>query len=326
MIGRQPPPEEQFDVLVVGGGPAGLSASLYLARYDRRVLLLDSGDGRSSWHQINHNYLGFPGGVAARELRALGRRQVAEYAQVTVDETWVEAMSREGAVFTAHTASGPRHGRAVILCTGVVDHFPEFPGWEEYVGRSMFWCITCDGYGCKEARVVVVGETDEAAELALQLQRFTRQLTLLTGGEGCAIGATCLKRLARAGIPLIQDAIAEVRGAEGRFAALRTAGGRWIELDQLFSHRPATPQTKLAADLGVGLSPRGYVTVDTEQKTTIAGVFAAGDATRLHAHQIATAVHEGGQAASAANYYLYPPELTAEDEEEDEPADVERRE
>lgn len=112
-----------------------------------------------------------------------------------------------------------------------------------------------------------------------------------------------------------------MRGAEGQFEALRTAGGRWIALDQLFSHRPATPQTQLAADLGVELSPKGYINVDTEQKTNIAGVFAAGDVTRLHAHQIATAVHEGGQAASAANYYLYPPELTAEDED----ADTERR-
>lgn len=201
--GRSRQPEEQFDVLVVGGGPAGLSASLYLARYDRRVLLLDSGEGRSSWHQVNHNYLGFPGGIPARELRALGRRQLAEYAQITISETWVERMAREDATFTADTAAGPRHGRAVILCTGVVDHFPAFPGWEEYVGRSMFWCITCDGYGCKEARVVVVGESDEAAELALQLQRFTRQLTLLTGSERCAISPTCFKRLARAGIPVI---------------------------------------------------------------------------------------------------------------------------
>jgi thioredoxin reductase (NADPH) len=313
-----------FDVIVVGGGPAGLSASLYLARYDRRVLLLDGGEGRSSWHQINHNYLGFPGGIAARELRRLGREQVAAYEQVTVREAWVEAMSRDGAIFTAHTAAGPANGRAVILCPGVVDHFPEFPGWEEYVGRSMFWCITCDGYGCKEARVVVVGETDEAAELALQLQRFTHQLTLLTGSERCAITPTCLKRLARAGIPLIQDSIAEVRGRDGQFEALRTAGGRWIELDQLFSHRPATPQTGLAADLGVELSGRGYILVDTEQKTNIAGVFAAGDATRLHAHQISTAVHEGGQAASAANYYLYPPEMTSEEDCED--ADMERRE
>lgn len=320
-MGQHGQPEDRFDVLVVGGGPAGLSASLYLARYDRRVLLLDAGEGRSSWHQINHNYLGFPGGISSRELRNLGRRQLGAYPQVTISQTWVEALSRDGATFTAHTAAGPSDGRAVILCTGVVDHFPEFPGWEEYVGRSMFWCITCDGYSCKEARVVVVGESDEAAELALQLQRFTHQLTLLTGSEGCEISSICLKRLARAGIPLIQDSIAEVRGADGQFEALRTAGGRWIELDQLFSHRPATPQTQLAADLGVELTPRGYVKVDTEQKTNIAGVFAAGDATRLHAHQIAAAVHEGGQAASAANYYLYPPELTSEDED----ADMERR-
>jgi thioredoxin reductase (NADPH) len=121
-----------------------------------------------------------------------------------------------------------------------------------------------------------------------------------------------LRRLARAGIPLIQDTIVADRGSEGRFAATGTAAGRWIELDQLFSHKPTTPQTKLAADLGVGLTARGYIKVNSDQLTDVPGVFAAGDATRLHAHQISTAVHEGGQAASAANYYLYPAELTSE--------------
>jgi len=299
-------------VLVIGGGPAGLSAALYLARYDRSVLLFDANDGRSSWHQVNHNYLGFPGGVAARELRALGRRQLAEYPHVRVVEERVAAMTRGEGGFTARGAGGRWQGRAVILCMGVADHFPSFPGWEEYVGRSLFWCITCDGYGCKGARVVVTGESDEAAELALQLQRFTPQLTLLTDSANCAICPTFRERLREAEIPLIVDTIAEVRGAEGQFQALRTGGDRWLELDQLFSHRPATPQTKLAADLGVTLSHGGYIKADTEQKTNVPGVFAAGDSTRLHAHQIATAVHEGGQAASAANYFLYPPELTAE--------------
>ncbi len=248
-------PSTTADVLVIGGGPAGLSAAIYLARYDRSVLLFDANDGRSSWHQINHNYLGFPGGVAARELRALGRRQLAEYPHVRVIEERVAAMARGESGFTARGAEGRWQGRAVVLCMGVADHFPSFPGWEEYVGRSLFWCITCDGYGCKGTRVVVTGEADEAAELALQLQRFTPQLTLLTDSATCAIGPTFRERLRRTEIPLIVDTIAEVRGASGQFQALRTGSGRWLELDQLFSHRPATPQTKLAADLGIVMPP-----------------------------------------------------------------------
>lgn len=101
-------------------------------------------------------------------------------------------------------------------------------------------------------------------------------------------------------------------GEGGYFRAIRTAGGRTIALDQLFAVQGQTPQTEIIDGLGVELSRHGYITVDTEQKTSVPGVYAAGDVTRLHSHQISTAVHEGGQAACAANYYLYPPEMKDE--------------
>ncbi len=299
----------EYEVLVVGGGPAGLSAALYLARYDRRVALFDTGQGRSTWHQINHNYLGFPGGVPARRLRELGHEQLADYPQVTTLAHKVEEVGREDAGFVARGQAGAWRGRAVILCTGVIDHYPHFDGWEEYVGRSMFWCITCDGYTCKGERVVVAGNINDTAAEALQLQRFTRRLTVLTNSQECHIAEKFERRLAAAGIPLIRDKIDAVTGRDGQFEVLHTRDGRRIALDQLFCVHGATPQTALAADLGVALTDAGYIVVDSEQKTNQPGVYAAGDATRLHSHQIATAVHEGGQAASAANYYLYPPEM-----------------
>jgi thioredoxin reductase (NADPH) len=301
--------ENLYEVLVVGGGPAGLSAALYLARYDRAVALFDAGQGRSTWHQVNHNYLGFPSGVPARTLRELGRAQLAEYQQVAILDHKVEAMRREGELFVAQSQAGEWRARAVILCTGVIDHYPHFDGWDEYVGRSMFWCITCDGYGCKGARVVVAGNTDASAAEALQLRRFTDKLTVLTDSLECWISETFQDRLRRAGIPLVHDKIAEAIGQGGQFEAICTKGGQRIELDQLFSQQGATPQTKLAEDLGVRLSANGYIEADTEQKTSVPGVYAAGDVTRLFSHQVAAAVHEGGQAASAANYFLYPPDM-----------------
>lgn len=300
---------DEYEVLVVGGGPAGLSAALYLARYDRRTALFDAGQGRSTWHQVNHNYLGFPGGIAARELRARGRRQLAEYGHVTVLERRVEELAREGEWFVARGQSGAWRGRAVILCTGVVDHYPHFEGWEEYVGRSMFWCITCDGYACKGERVVVLGTTDAAAAEALQLRRFTDRLTLLTDSHESRIGDRFLARLQRAGIPLIVDKIAAVEGAGGMLDEIITKRGRRIKANQIFCQHGATPQTELARQLGVRLAANGYIETDDEQHTSVPGVFAAGDVTRLFAHQVSTAVHEGGQAANAANYFLYPPDL-----------------
>jgi thioredoxin reductase (NADPH) len=302
------------EALVIGGGPAGLSAALYLARYDRSVLLFDAGQGRSTWHQVNHNYLGFPGGVPARRLRELGREQLGEYPHVQCIDHKVETLDRtpDGDGFIARGQAGEWQGRAVVIATGVIDHYPHFDGWDEYVGRSMFWCITCDGYACKGERVVVIGHTNDAAAEAMQLRRFTDQLTILTNSQECDIDAEFEARLGQAGIPLLHDKIDYVVGQGGYFQQLHTREGRCIELDQLFAVQGQTPQSDLARQVGVELSPRGYITVDTEQRTNVLGVFAAGDVTRLHSHQISTAVHEGGQAASSANYCLYPPEMKDE--------------
>jgi thioredoxin reductase (NADPH) len=303
---------EEFEVMVIGGGPAGMSAALYLARYDRQVALFDTGHGRSSWHQINHNYLGFPGGIAARELRERGRQQLAEYQQVTLREHKIESLQRQNGRFYARGQAGEWSSQAVILCTGVVDHYPHFNGWEDYVGRSMFWCITCDGFGCKDARVVVVGNTSDAACEALQLRRFTPYITVVTDSAECEIAELFQERLRGANIPLIHDKIAAAEGTDGNFRAIYLESGHRIETDQLFTQHGSTPNTKLAKDVGVLVSATGFIHVDTEQKTNVAGFYAAGDVTRLHSHQVSTAVHEGGQAASAANYFLYPPELRDE--------------
>ncbi|MBC8162802.1 MAG: NAD(P)/FAD-dependent oxidoreductase [Roseiflexaceae bacterium] len=298
-----------FEVIVVGGGPAGLSAALYLARYDRTTALFDTGRGRSTWHQVNHNYLGFPGGIPARELRERGRAQLAEYDQVTVLEHSIDTLRREGEWFVAEGQAGAWRARSVIVATGVVDHYPHFEGWQEYIGRSVFWCITCDGYGCRDCQVVVAGASDDAASVALQLQRFANQITLLTDSFEPTISAAFLRRLERHDIRVIVDKIATVIGEDGYLSAILTKGGERIEVDKLFSFQGSTPQSDLARQLDVLCNAQGYIIVDSEQKTSLPGIYAAGDVTRLHSHQISTAVHEGGQAASAANYFLYPPDL-----------------
>lgn len=298
-----------YEVMVVGGGPAGLSAALYLARYDRATALLDAGRGRSTWHQVNHNYLGFPGGIPVRELRERGQQQVAEYEQVTLLEHTIDTLRREDGWFVAEGQAGTWRAQAVILATGVVDHYPHFDGWQEYVGRSMFWCITCDGYSCRDCDVVVAGAGDEAASIALQLQRFATSITLLTDSMEPTISPQFLRRLERAGIAVIVDKIASVVGEDGYIEAILTKRGERLAATKLFSFQGSTPQNELARQLDVLCNADGYIMVDTEQKTNVPGFYAAGDVTRLHSHQITTAVHEGGQAASAANYFLYPLEF-----------------
>ncbi|GIJ48628.1 pyridine nucleotide-disulfide oxidoreductase [Virgisporangium aliadipatigenens] len=299
------------DALVVGGGPAGMSAALYLARYNRSVVLFDTARGRSSHHQTNHNYLGFPEGVPIQRLRELGRAQLSHYPHVRLLQVPVERLTGDAERgFAAVTPQGTYRGRTVVLATGVVDHYPRFEGWEPCVGISLFWCITCDGWENRGRTVLVVGHTDAAAGEALQLQSLTGRITLLTNHEKPEIGTTSRRRLAGAGIPVVEDLIASVSCADGGLIQIvHTTGGVDLPCESVFSIQGATPQSDLAAQLGVELEPTGWIAVDTEQKTSLPGVFAAGDVTALHSHQVTTAVHEGAQAASAANHFLYPEEL-----------------
>ncbi|WP_330308324.1 MULTISPECIES: NAD(P)/FAD-dependent oxidoreductase [unclassified Streptomyces] len=306
------PSARDADTLVVGGGPAGLSAALCLARYNRRVLVFDTGHGRSTHHQVNRNYLGFPGGIPTVELRELGRAQLAGYPQARVVHHAVlhaEGDAERG--FTVHAQTGSWTGRTLIIATGVLDHFPHFHGWESYVGRSMFWCIACDGYENRGKRILVVGHTDATAAEALQMHSLSDDIQLLTNSRTDEIGSRCRERLEAAGIPVLHDRIRSVEGEDGMLHTVVTRGGQHLKADSLFSIQGATPEIALARALSLRLAPSGHIAVDTEQKTSAAGVYAAGDVSSLHSHQVSAAVHEGSQAASAANYFLYPAELKA---------------
>jgi len=303
---------QETEILIIGGGPAGLSAAIYSARYNRDCVVFDQGHGRSTHHQVNHNYLGFPGGIAAVELRDRAKAQLDEYPQAHFHHHKVSALVAEGDGFVARSQAGDWFGRAVIICTGVLDHFPHFHHWESYVGRSMFWCLTCDGYASKGKNLVVAGHTNSAAGEALQLSRFTDRITLITNSHTNEIDEKYQLRLANAGIPIVHDRIESADGEDGMLHVLHTQGGISVDVQALFCIQGATPETALAEMLGVTIAESGFLNVDEEQKTNVPGVYAAGDVTRIHSHQITTAVHEGAQAASAANYYLYPPELKAD--------------
>jgi thioredoxin reductase (NADPH) len=298
-----------FDAAIVGGGPAGLAAAINLARALRSVLLFDRPQpGRSDYPQVNHNYLGFPEGVPARELRERGTAQAQHYGAQFCDSE-VVAIRRVSSGFALEGSGGERcRVRGVILATGVRDHWTRFPGFETFVGRSLHWCIVCDGYESRGTRVVVAGNDDEAATMALQLRRFTEDVTLVTNDGALGLTPQAFDRLARRDLPVVIGRIADGRardGTPGMLASLRLEDGRELPVEHLFSHQGAAPQTSLARSLGVELSSSGYITVDTEQRTSEPFVYAAGDCTRLLAHQIVTAAHEGATAAQTLNYDLF---------------------
>jgi thioredoxin reductase (NADPH) len=298
-----------FDAAIVGGGPAGLAAAVNLARALRSVLVFDRPQpGRSDYPQVNHNYLGFPEGVPAQDLCERGTAQATRYgAHVCGSE--VETIRREPSGFLVEGSGGERcRVRGVILATGVRDHWTRFPGFESFVGRSLHWCIVCDGYEMRGKRVVVAGNNDETATMALQMQRFTPDVTLVTNDGALGLTPEAADRLARRELPVVIGRIASGRSRDsepGMLASLQLEDGRELPVEHLFSHQGATPQTALARSLGVELSGGGYIQADTEQRTNEPFVYAAGDCTRLLAHQIVTAAHEGATAAQTLNYDLF---------------------
>jgi thioredoxin reductase (NADPH) len=334
------------DCVVIGGGPAGLSAAVNMGRMRRSVLIVDDRDGRSLWGQTNHNYLGFPEGIAAADIRLAGRRQAARYgarfvyghvrAATVVDEpdrhfrlelepcpepAEGEAAGRPGNrvrdVEIGHALGevdvadlAEVVARTVIIASGVRDCFPQFDGWAECVGRSLFWCINCDGYEMQDHRVAVVGPDEDAAETALQLLEFTRDVTLIAGtADGFEISPSRIAEIQAEGVLTYPVAVERYENAAGRISGLVLADGRAtnLDVDMVFQYHRPTARAEVGVLLGVELDPIGQILVDRNQQTNVEGVYAAGDVTHPHNHQISAAVHEGNEASCSANYYLYRP-------------------
>lgn len=301
-----------WDCVVVGGGPAGITAALYLARYNRSVVVADHGSGRSTSHEINENYFGFPEPIAQKELRHRGRAQAERYGATFVD-TKIDDISRDGETFVA-TGEGAERlaGRTLIVATGVRDNLPEFENKDvqDYFGKSLFWCITCDGYKTRGARVAVVGRDDEAATTALQFLDFTDRVTVISNCAevACEISERKRAHLRDAGVPLLLGEVTHLYGERGMMREVLLDNGDCVALDFMFNLQGARPNSLLARTLGVTIDGAGYIKTDTEQRTNVERVFAAGDVTKAFAHQIVTAAHEGATAAITANFELYRPE------------------
>ena len=295
-----------YDCLIIGGGPAGLSAAIYMGRFLRPTLVLDHGEGRSSFEQTNDNYLGFPDGIKVKELRALGIRH-AERFGVKFERAMVERMERaaDGSTFLAHAGERQFQGRTVILCTGVHDVWPDIPNVLEYVGKTLFWCIACDGFRAAGKPVVVFGHDDDAATTALQFLAFSPKVTIVSSPGRSEYSREKQRDLDSHGVAVLEGAAAGVAGTPNSFHGVRLADGRVVPGEIMFSQLGCVPHNRIALDLNVDCTPAGYVRVDDEGYTSIPGVFAAGDLSRPHSHLVIAAAHEGAEAAQSANYYLY---------------------
>jgi thioredoxin reductase (NADPH) len=299
----------------VGGGPAGLSAAVYMGRFRRKTLLIDSGDGRWSYGQRNENYLGFPRGVSARRLRDLGVAQ-AERFGVEPHSGQVQRVEQlpehEGPGFRIITDRGTVIGRTVIWAAGVRDRWPTFNGARRLVGQVLFWCIVCDGWRTQGKRLLLLGNTDAAAEDALQFLTYTEDVTLLIAPGQEELSTEAHRKLLAEGVKLLYGEVRGVRltarhpGSDRFVECVTLTDGSELRADLIFSLYGADPNTELLADLPVRLTEKKVIDVNAKYQTSLERFYAAGDVTNHHSDQISAAVHGGAQAAQAANFVLYP--------------------
>ena len=295
-----------FDVVVVGGGPAGLSAALMLGRCRRRVLVCDIGQPRNHRSQALHGYL-TRDGIAPAAFVDLGRRELDQYGIEwrCIGVTTV-ACGSDGRFTVSFSDGRQEHARFVLLATGVIDDLPLLPGIDDCYGRSVFHCPYCDGWEWRDRRLAALGRGRDAAKLALGLLAWSRDIVACTNGT--ALPASERRRLDRHGVVVRTEPVASVDHDAGALTAVVFKSGESVARDALFFSTSQHPQSDIAVRLGCALTQHGTVKTGTLSDTNVPGVFVAGDASR-DAQFVVVAAAEGVKAAVAINKALLRGEL-----------------
>lgn len=293
-----------LDCLIIGGGPAGLTAAVYLARYRRRVAVADAGASRAAWIPLSHNLPGFPDGIRGSEFLARLTAQIGCYG-VPIRHGTVERLTRQdggGFVAVTDAATGPSEtlrARTILLATGVIDLEPELPNLFQAVQRGLIrHCPICDGFEVIDHRIAVIGHGADALGEALFLRTYSADITLLTLGHPMGLGEEQCRIMTAAGIKVVEDPVTEVRVENERIARLVVRGGVSHAFDTLYSALGTVSRSGPARQLGAALEPDGRLIVDDHQQTSVPGLYAAGDVVR-GLNQISVALGHAAIAATA---------------------------
>lgn len=298
----QPAEVPGYDVVVVGAGPAGLSAALMLGRCRRAVLVCDSGEYRNACSEQIHAFLSRDGAVPA-QLRADGRAEIARYPSVRIENVAVQTVTRTALGFGVELTDGRTlHCRKLLLATGVVDELPPLSRVEQFYGRTVLHCPYCDGWEHRDQPMAVYGRGHPGLGLALELTVWSHDLIVCTDGPS-GLDEQALDRLHRNGIAVEDRRIAELCGDDGQLTGLRFVDGDHLSRRVLFFITGQRERSGLAADLGCAFNAEGTVETGDNESTTVPGLFVAGDASR-QAQLAIVAAAEGAQAGAAINTAL----------------------
>ena len=299
--------EASFDVVIVGAGPAGLSAALVLGRCRRRVLVCDSGKPRNAASHGLHGYL-TRDGIEPAEFLRIARDQLRHYETVELRHDEVLEARRLENTFEITLSNGTRlTSRRLLLATGVVDELPAIEGLPAFYGTSVFHCPYCDGWEMRDQPLAVYGQGENGAGLALELLLWSRDLVLCTDGP-TDLTAEDLERLDKHNVPIREDKIVRLEGNEGVLERIVFANGESLAVRGMFFSTGQRQASDLAEKLGCAFTDQGCVDTGDYETTNVRGLYVAGDASDL-VQFVIVAASEGAQAAVAINKELMKEDL-----------------
>ena len=297
-------PDAPLDCLVIGAGPAGLTAAIYLARFRRRFEVVDGGASRAALIPISHNHAGFPDGIHGVTLLKRMTVQARRYGTSIRPGTVLDLRRQPDGSFVAKLGEDLIPTRTVLLATGVVDREPELPEVPGAIQRELIrHCGICDGYEIMGHRIGVVGQGSSGLHEALFLRIYTSDITLLSLGAPLTLSRDERRSAEEANIVLVEELVASVSIDGDRVSSLILQSGTCHVFDTVYSALGSDARSSLVRPLGTTLDDKGCVVTDEHQRSTTDGLFAAGDVVRS-LDQISVAMGEAAIAATAIHNLL----------------------
>jgi thioredoxin reductase len=302
------PTRDTYDVIIVGAGPAGLSAALILGRARRSVLVCDSGNPRNAASHALHGYL-TRDGISPREFLALGRRELEPYETVSLRHIpAIDAEREQNGRFLVTLADGAvTHARKLLVATGVCDNLPDIPGFAEFYGRSVFHCPYCDGWENRDRPIAIYGKEHRGVGLSLELTAWSRDLVLCTDGPA-GISEHDRARLTRHQIGIREERVVALEGRDRSLDRIVFDSGDPLPRHALFFTTGQFQRSELAVRLGCEFNDKGTVRTGKYESTHLPGLYVAGDASRA-VQWVIVAAAEGAEAAFAINTDLIKEDL-----------------